>query len=128
MARSPGIGVGAARVAVYMYSARGSRHPVARRQPQGRSPDALKITAPDLIARHVVDGIVPEPLGGAHQDPDSAAAALDAAVSAALAEVSALDTATRLQARYERFRRLGTLGDAIIDTAAPAAAPVRTER
>jgi acetyl-CoA carboxylase carboxyl transferase subunit alpha len=100
--------------------------------------EALKITAPDLIARSIVDGIVPEPLGGAHQDPDAAAAAVDAAVSAALAEVAALDTATRLQTRYARFRRLGALGDAIIDTAAPAAAaattastaatPVRTER
>jgi acetyl-CoA carboxylase carboxyl transferase subunit alpha len=91
--------------------------------------EALKITAPDLIARSIVDGIVPEPLGGAHQDPDAAAAAVDAAVSAALAEVAALDTATRLQTRYDRFRRLGALGDAIIDTAAPTAAtPVRTER
>ena len=88
--------------------------------------EALKITAPDLVARSVVDGIVPEPLGGAHQDPDAAAAAVDAAVSAALAEVAALDPATRLQARYDRFRRLGALGDAITDTA--AAAPVRADR
>jgi acetyl-CoA carboxylase carboxyl transferase subunit alpha len=85
--------------------------------------DALKITAPDLIARHIVDGVVAEPLGGAHQDADAAAAAVDTAVSAALAQVAALDTATRLQTRYERFRRLGALGDAIIDTAAPAPAP-----
>jgi acetyl-CoA carboxylase carboxyl transferase subunit alpha len=92
--------------------------------------EALKITAPDLIARRIVDGVVPEPLGGAHQDPDAAATAVDAAVSAALAEVAALDTATRLQVRYDRFRRLGALGDAIIDTAAPAppVAPVRAER
>jgi len=83
--------------------------------------EALKITAPDLIARGIVDGVVDEPLGGAHQDPDAAAAAVDRAVSAALADVAALDTATRLQARYDRFRRLGALGDAITDTAAPAA-------
>ena len=31
--------------------------------------EALKITAPDLLARGIVDEIVPEPLGGAHQDP-----------------------------------------------------------
>ena len=90
--------------------------------------EALKITAPDLIARGIVDGIVAEPLGGAHQDADAAAAAVDLAVAAALADVAALDTATRLQARYDRFRRLGALGDAIIDTAAPAAAaPTRAE-
>jgi acetyl-CoA carboxylase carboxyl transferase subunit alpha len=89
--------------------------------------EALKITAPDLIVRGIVDGIVAEPLGGAHQDADAAAAAVDLAVAAALAEVAALDTATRLQTRYDRFRRLGALGDAIIDTAAPAAAPTRAE-
>jgi acetyl-CoA carboxylase carboxyl transferase subunit alpha len=91
--------------------------------------EALKITAPDLIARGIVDGVVDEPLGGAHQDADVAAAAVDLAIGAALAEVAALDTATRLQTRYDRFRRLGALGDAIIDTAAPAGAgSTRTER
>jgi acetyl-CoA carboxylase carboxyl transferase subunit alpha len=86
---------------------------------------ALKITAPDLIAGGIVDGVVAEPLGGAHQDADAAAAAVDLAVGAALAEVAALDTATRLQARYDRFRRLGAIGGAIVDTAAPA--PARAE-
>ena len=90
--------------------------------------EALKITAPDLIARRIVDAIVDEPLGGAHQDPDTAAASVDLAVGAALAEVAALDGPTRLQMRYERFRRLGALGDAIVDTAAPSgAAPTRAE-
>jgi len=90
--------------------------------------EALKITAPDLIARRIVDAIIDEPLGGAHQDPDTAAASVDRAVGAALAEVAALDGATRLQLRYERFRRLGALGDAIVDTAAPSgAAPTRAE-
>ncbi len=90
--------------------------------------EALKITAPDLIARGIVDGVVDEPLGGAHQDPDAAAAAVDRAVGAALAEVAAFDGPTRLQLRYERFRRLGALGDAIVDTAAPSgAAPTRAE-
>jgi acetyl-CoA carboxylase carboxyl transferase subunit alpha len=78
--------------------------------------EALKITAPDLIARGVVDGVVPEPLGGAHQDPDEAARTVDLAVAAALAEVAALPVEARLQARYDRFRRLGALGDAITDT------------
>jgi acetyl-CoA carboxylase carboxyl transferase subunit alpha len=78
--------------------------------------EALKITAPDLIARGVVDGVVPEPLGGAHQDPDEAARTVDLAVAAALAEVAALPVEARLQARYVRFRRLGALGDAITDT------------
>ncbi len=90
---------------------------------------ALKITAPDLVLRSVVDGVVPEPLGGAHQDPDAAAAAVDTAVFAALIEVAALSIGERLDARYQRFRRLGAGVDAIVDTAAPASAtPRRTER
>jgi acetyl-CoA carboxylase carboxyl transferase subunit alpha len=89
--------------------------------------EALKITAPDLIARAIVDGVIEEPLGGAHQDPDAAAASVDLAVRAALAEVAAFDGPTRLQMRYDRFRRLGAVGDAIIDTAAPASAPARAE-
>ena len=89
--------------------------------------EALKITAPDLIARAIVDGVIEEPLGGAHQDPDAAAASVDLAVRAALAEVAAFDAPTRLQMRYDRFRRLGAVGDAIIDTAAPASAPARAE-
>ncbi len=90
--------------------------------------EAVKITAPDLIARRIVDAIIDEPLGGAHQDPDTAAASVDRAVGAALAEVAAFDGPTRLQLRYERFRRLGALGDAIVDTAAPSgAAPTRAE-
>jgi acetyl-CoA carboxylase carboxyl transferase subunit alpha len=89
--------------------------------------EALKITAPDLIARGVVDGVVPEPLGGAHQDPDDAARAVDAAITAALAEVAALTVEARLEARYARFRRLGGIGDGIADASA-APTPARQER
>ena len=78
---------------------------------------ALKITAPDLIAGGIVDGVVAEPLGGAHPDADAAAAAVDLAVGAALAEVAALDTATRLQARYDRFRRLRRVDAALAQQA-----------
>ena len=58
--------------------------------------EALKITAPDLIARGIVDGIVPEPLGGAHQDADAAAAAVDSGRCSGAGGGGRLDTATRL--------------------------------
>lgn len=77
--------------------------------------EALKLTAPDLVARRVVDGIIPEPLGGAHQDPETAARHLDLALARALAEVAALAPETRLARRYEKFRGLGAVGDAIVD-------------
>ena len=77
---------------------------------------ALKITAPDMLALGLIDGIVPEPAGGAHNDPDGATAIVDQALWAALAEVSALTVETRLQLRYDKFRRMGEEGTAFIDT------------
>ena len=78
---------------------------------------ALKITAPDMLALGLVDGIIPEPTGGAHNDPDAATALVDQALAAALAEVSALSTDVRLNARYDKFRKMGEEGIAFIDMA-----------
>jgi acetyl-CoA carboxylase carboxyl transferase subunit alpha len=82
---------------------------------------ALKITAPDLLALGLVDAIVPEPPGGAHNDPDTATALVDQALTAALDEVAALPTAARLSARYDKFRRMGEEGVGFVDTTAPTA-------
>jgi acetyl-CoA carboxylase carboxyl transferase subunit alpha len=71
---------------------------------------ALKITAPDLLAFGIIDEIVMEPVGGAHTDPAQATALLDIALSRALAEVSALDVETRLNQRYDKFRKMGSVG------------------
>ena len=51
-----------------------------------------------------------EPVGGAHTDPKQAAALLDIALSRALADVSALDVETRLNQRYDKFRKMGSVG------------------
>src|SRR5829696_2854015 len=51
--------------------------------------EALKITAQDMTALGLVDGIIPEPPGGAHNDHERATALVDQALSHALAEVSA---------------------------------------
>ena len=72
--------------------------------------EALKLTAPDLLRFGVIDEIVPEPTGGAHTSHDQAAAFLDAALHRALASVSAMDSATRLDARYRKFRAMGNIG------------------
>lgn len=77
--------------------------------------DALKLTAPDLLRFGIVDEIVPEPIGGAHTDLDAAAALLDPVLNRVLREVSALDTETRLERRYQKFRVMGNLG--IVETA-----------
>jgi acetyl-CoA carboxylase carboxyl transferase subunit alpha len=82
--------------------------------------EALKITAPDLLAMQVIDEIVPEPVGGAHQDHAAATALLDEALARHLAEVSAMTPGERLEARYRKFRSMGREGHAFVDT--PSAA------
>ena len=72
--------------------------------------DALKLTAPDLLAFGVVDEIVPEPTGGAHTNHDLAAALLDSALERALNDVGAMDPTSRLEARYQKFRAMGNVG------------------
>ena len=72
--------------------------------------EALKITAPDLVRMGIVDEIVPEPVGGAHNDPDEAARLLDTPLARALADVAAMPTPRRLDARYAKFRQMGKAG------------------
>jgi len=79
---------------------------------------ALKLTAPDLLARGIIDEIVQEPAGGAHTDPAAAAAMLDPVLERTLAAVSAMPSADRLARRYEKFRGMGRLGKEFVDEGA----------
>jgi len=81
--------------------------------------EALKITAPDLLGLGLIDAIVPEPTGGGHNDYDAATALVDQALSAALAELSLLSVEDLLAARYQKFRRMGSEGQAFVDTERP---------
>jgi acetyl-CoA carboxylase carboxyl transferase subunit alpha len=72
--------------------------------------EALKLTAPDLLERGIIDEIVPEPIGGAHTSLDEAATLLDAPLHRALQLASAPDIDARLARRYEKFREMGRLG------------------
>jgi len=81
---------------------------------------ALKITAPDLLELGLIDAIVPEPAGGAHNDHDRATALVDQALSQALAELSPLSVDERLDRRYDKFRRMGQSG--IVDLEATTSA------
>jgi acetyl-CoA carboxylase carboxyl transferase subunit alpha len=67
----------------------------------------LRITAPNLLELGVVDTIVEEPPGGAHQDHDAAAKLLDEALFRQLSSLGELDPNALRDDRYERFRRLG---------------------
>lgn len=67
----------------------------------------LRLTAPDLVELGVADEILAEPPGGAHRDPDAAAATVAEALAHQLAELRALPPDELLARRYEKFRRIG---------------------
>jgi acetyl-CoA carboxylase carboxyl transferase subunit alpha len=68
---------------------------------------ALKMTAPDLLALGLIDGIVPEPGEGAHSDPDKAAELLRVTLRDALAGLDGMSPQGLIDDRYEKFRRMG---------------------
>ncbi|MCS3645113.1 acetyl-CoA carboxylase carboxyltransferase subunit alpha [Salinibacter ruber] len=68
---------------------------------------ALKLTATDLTEVGIVDEIVPEPVGGAHRDPQRTYQAVGAAVAEALDELEDLDPQALLDQRLEKFDALG---------------------
>src|SRR3954462_1660917 len=72
--------------------------------------DALKLTAPDLMQFGIIDEIVPEPTGGAHTNLDLAATLLDAALERALTSIAMMDSASRMDARYRKWRAMGNVG------------------
>ena len=68
---------------------------------------ALKLTAADLLELKIIDKIIPEPLGGAHRDPEKAAQDIKATILESLNELSNMDTNQMVQARYDKFRNMG---------------------
>ena len=76
----------------------------------GRAEDAatgMKITAQDLLRFGIIDGIVPEPPGGAHRDPEKVIAATGEAVSGALAALGNMSREQIKSARAEKFLAMG---------------------
>ena len=70
--------------------------------------EALRITSHDLLRLGVVDGIVEEPLGGAHRDPDEMARRLKGAILAALSELDRVPAEALLRTRYRKYREIGS--------------------
>lgn len=73
-----------------------------------RTAAALGLTAPDLLANGVVDGIVPEPAGGAHTDVPQVTDSVREAVTGALDRLAHLTPEQLVAGRHARFRRYGT--------------------
>ncbi len=71
------------------------------------SATSMKITAQDLIRFGIVDGVIPEPLGGAHRDPPAAVAATGRAISDALKSLHNLSPEELRNARAEKYLAMG---------------------
>lgn len=76
---------------------------------KAKAAEAMKVTADDLLRLKVIDEVIPEPLGGAHADPQEIAARVGDRIDAALRRLEKLRTDKLLDARYERFRRIGVV-------------------
>jgi acetyl-CoA carboxylase carboxyl transferase subunit alpha len=68
---------------------------------------AMKMTAPDLLKLGIIDGIIPEPEGGAHENPDQTADEIRSTVRKALLELSKVSPDQLIDDRYEKFRKMG---------------------
>lgn len=80
----------------------------------GKSPqaaEALKLTAPDLKQLGIIDGIVPEPIGGAHNYPIQATELLKTSLLENLTELQRLTSQERRDLRYEKFRKMGVFAE-----------------
>lgn len=70
----------------------------------------LKMIGSDLMELGIVDEVVPEPLGGAHRDPDAVFSAVGSAIGRALEELSGIDPEEMVATRYQRLRAIGAYG------------------
>ena len=81
----------------------------------GRAKDAasaMKITAQDLLKAKVIEGIVEEPLGGAHRQPEKAIALAGAAIAKALDKLMPMDADAIRKHRRDRYYAIGRLAEA----------------
>jgi acetyl-CoA carboxylase carboxyl transferase subunit alpha len=72
-----------------------------------RAAEALKITARQLFELGLVDEVVPEPLGGAHNDIEVTAASVRKSLVKQLEDLRKLSTSERLRLRYNKYRAFG---------------------
>lgn len=74
-----------------------------------KAAEALKLTSTDMLGNGLIDGIIPEPLGGAHQDPAQAAVHLKEQLLKDLAELTAKDSDTLIKERIDKFSNMGVV-------------------
>ncbi len=72
-----------------------------------RAADALKLTAQDLLKFKIIDGIIQEPSGGAHRDPEAAAMNIKETILSTIEELKDAEIEKLLEERYKKLRRIG---------------------
>ncbi len=110
-----GIGIGD-RVNILQYATYSVISPESCSSILWRDPDhaeeaaeALKLTSADLREMGLVDEIIPEPEGGAHNDPEAMASTLGATLERQLDELLGVDGEVLIEKRYSKFRGIGAL-------------------
>jgi acetyl-CoA carboxylase carboxyl transferase subunit alpha len=82
--------------------------------------EALRLTAPDLLELHVIDEIIPEPVGGAHRDPEETARRVKDVVMRHIRALIGLPAQELLDRRLEKYMRMGVyLDESAVRTGAP---------
>jgi acetyl-CoA carboxylase carboxyl transferase subunit alpha len=74
-----------------------------------KASSALKLTAQDLYELGIIDEIIPEPMGGAHRDPQETAKAVEKALRHNLDELMSKSGEELVEERYRKFRLMGTV-------------------
>ena len=72
---------------------------------------ALRLTADDLQEFALIDGVVPEPTGGAHRDPAAMSETLTTTIAAAIKTLKGIPLKTLLEERYAKFRGMGVFSE-----------------
>jgi acetyl-CoA carboxylase carboxyl transferase subunit alpha len=72
-----------------------------------KAAEELKLTSEHMLQFGLVDGIIPEPLGGAHWDHDEAAELVKTQIVQTLEELKKIDPETRIDQRIDKFSKMG---------------------
>lgn len=74
-----------------------------------KAAEALKLTAQDMMGNHLVDGVIKEPLGGAHLDQQTIFATVKEEILKQLAELKKLDPQKLVEQRIDKFSNMGVV-------------------
>ncbi|MBC7321134.1 acetyl-CoA carboxylase carboxyltransferase subunit alpha [bacterium] len=93
-----------------------------------RAASALKLTAQDLLRFNIIDEIIPEPPGGAHNDINATIKAVEESIARNLEMICSKDLDSLLEERYQKVRRIGIFEEKLVPKAGvePARSPSST--